>query len=183
MARLVAKGFGQREDVDYTETYSPVSTKDSFRIIMALLAHFNLELHQMDVKIHFLNGSLSEDVYMVQPNGFVESGKENMVCKLKRSIYGLKQASRQWYLKFHNIVTFYGFQENVVDQCIYLRVSGSKYIILVLYVDDILLAANDTNFLLETKQMLSYNFDMKDLGEAHYVLGIEILRDRPRGIL
>ena len=182
-ARLVAKGFSQREGIDYTETHSPVSTKDYFRIIMALVAHFNLELHQMDVKTAFLNGSLSEDVYMVQPDGFVETGKENMVCKLKRSIYGLKQASRQWYLKFHDIVTSYGFQENVVDQCIYLRVSGSRYIILVLYVDDILLAANDTDLLLETKQMLSYSFDMKDLGEAHYVLGIEILRDRPRGIL
>ncbi|KAH9697754.1 Integrase catalytic domain-containing protein [Citrus sinensis] len=99
---------------------------------------------QMDVKTTFLNGSLSEDVYMVQPDGFVETGKENMVCKLK---------------------------------------SGSKYIILVLYVDDILLAANDINFLLETKQMLSYNFDMKDLGEAHYILGIEIIRDRSKRVL
>ncbi|KAH9781008.1 Integrase catalytic domain-containing protein [Citrus sinensis] len=150
-ARLVAKGFSQREGIDYTETYSLVSTKDSFRIIMALVAHFNLELHQMDVKTTFLNGSLSEDVYMMQLDGFVETDRENM--------------------------------ENVVDQCIYLRVSGSKYIILVLYVDDILLAANDTNFLLETKQMLSYSFDMKDLGEAHFVLGIEILRDISRGIL
>ncbi|KAH9669153.1 non-specific serine/threonine protein kinase [Citrus sinensis] len=109
------------------------------------------EMPEMDVKTTFLNGSLSEDVYMVQPDGFVETGRENM--------------------------------ENAVDQCIYLRVSGSKYIILVLYVDDILLATNDTNLLLETKQMLSYSFDMKDLGEAHYVLGIEILRDRSRGIL
>ncbi|KAL9427141.1 hypothetical protein AB3S75_033856 [Citrus x aurantiifolia] len=120
---------------------------------------------------------------MVQPDGFVETGKENMVRKLKRSIYGLKQASKQWYLKFHDIVTSYGFQENVVDQYRYLRVSGSKYIISVLYVDDILLAANDTNFLLETKQMLSYSFDIKDLDEAYFVLGIEILRDKSRGVL
>ncbi|KAH9657228.1 Integrase catalytic domain-containing protein [Citrus sinensis] len=77
-ARLVAKGFSQREGIDYTKTYSPVSTKDSFRIIMALVAHFNLELHHMDVKTAFLNGSLSEDVYMVQPDGFVETGRENM---------------------------------------------------------------------------------------------------------
>ncbi|KAH9687283.1 hypothetical protein KPL70_014708 [Citrus sinensis] len=166
-----------------TKRDARISTKDSFRIIMALVAHFNLELHQMDVKTAFLNGSLSKDVYMVQPEDFIEFGKENMVCKLKRSIYGLKQASRQWYLKFHDIVTSYGFQENVVDQCIYLRVSGSKYIILVLYVDDILLAANDTNFLLETKEILSYSFDMKDLSEAHYILGIEILRDRSKGVL
>ena len=93
-ARLVAKGFTQREGIDYNENFSPVSTKDSFRIIMALVAHFDLELHQMDVKTIFLNGELLENVYMAQPEGFVIKGKENMGCHLKKSIYGLKQASR-----------------------------------------------------------------------------------------
>uniref|UniRef100_A0ACD5WQX7 Uncharacterized protein n=1 Tax=Avena sativa TaxID=4498 RepID=A0ACD5WQX7_AVESA len=95
-ARLVAKGFTQREGVDYNETFSPVSCKDSFRIIMALVAHFDLELHQMDVKTAFLNGVLEENVYMKQPKGFFMEGKEHMGCLLKKSIYGLKQASRQW---------------------------------------------------------------------------------------
>ena len=94
-AKLVAKGYTQKERVDYTETFSPVSSKDSFRIIMALTAHFNLELHQMDVKTAFLNGDLYEEVYMQQPEGFVVDGKEHMVCRLQKSIYGLKQASRQ----------------------------------------------------------------------------------------
>ena len=89
-ARLVAKGFTQREGIDYNETFSPVSCKDSFRIIMALVAHYNLELHQMDVKTAFLNGDLYENVYMAQPKGFVMEGKENMGCRLKKSIYGLK---------------------------------------------------------------------------------------------
>ena len=93
-ARLVAKGYTQREGIDFTETFSPVSTKDSFRLVMALVAHFDLELHLMDVKTAFLNGDLSEEVYMSQPEGFKENGKENMVYRLKRSIYGLKQASR-----------------------------------------------------------------------------------------
>jgi len=93
-ARLVAKGFTQREGIDYNETFSLVSTKDSFRIIMALVAHFDLALHQIDVKTAFLNGELSEKVYMAQPKGFVIKGKENMGYHLKRSIYGLKQASR-----------------------------------------------------------------------------------------
>ena len=114
-ARLVSKGYTQREDIDFTETFSPVSTKDSFRLVMALVAHFDLELHQMDVKTAFLNGDLSEEVYMSQPEGFKENGKENMVCRLKRSIYGLKQASRQWYLKFDKIVTSFGFIENKFD--------------------------------------------------------------------
>ena len=94
-ARLVAKGFTQREGIDYNETFSPVSSKDSFRIIMALVAHYDLELHQMDVKTAFLNGDLYENVYMAQPESFVVEGKEHLGCKLKKSIYGLKQASRQ----------------------------------------------------------------------------------------
>jgi hypothetical protein len=171
-ARLVAKGYSQREGIDYKETFSLVSTKDSLRIIMAMVAHFDLELEQVDVKTAFLNGDLYEDIYMTQPVGFEEPGKEHMVCKLNKSIYGLKQASRQWYLKFDAVVTANGFIENKVDQCIYMKVSGSNFIFLVLYVDDILLASNDKNLLSETKQLLSYHFDMKDLGEASYVLAI-----------
>ncbi|KAJ9689270.1 hypothetical protein PVL29_014779 [Vitis rotundifolia] len=182
-ARLVVKGYSQREGIDFKETFSPVSTKDSFRVIMAIVAHFDLELHQMDVKTAFLNGDLDEDVYMEQPTGFTEVGKEDLVCKLNKSIYGLKQASRQWYLKFDKIITQNGFKENTVDRCIYLRVSGSSYIFLILYVDDILLASNDSDLLIETKHMLSTHFDMKDLGEASYVLGIKILRDRANGVL
>ena len=106
-----------------------------------------------------------------------------MVCKLQKSIYGLKQAFRQWHLKFDEIVTANGFKENIVDQCIYMMVSGSKYIFLVLYVDDILLVDNDINLLIKTKQLLFNHFDMKDFGEASYVLGIQILCDRPSGIL
>ena len=93
-ARLVAKGFTQREGIDYTETFSPISKKDSLRIIMALVAHFDFDLHQMDVKMSFLNGNLEEEVYMKQPEGFSSSEGEHLVCKLKKSIYGLKQASR-----------------------------------------------------------------------------------------
>ena len=137
----------------------------------------------MDVRKSFLNGDLVEDVYMSQPVDFEEVGKENMVCKLQKSIYGLKQAFRQLYLKFDEAVTANGFKENIVDQCIYMKVSGSKYIFLVLYVDDIFLPANDTDLLVETMQLLFSHFDMKDLREASYVLGIQILRDRPSGIM
>ena len=182
-ARLVAKGFTQREGIDYNETFSPVSTKDSFRIVMALVAHFDLELHQMDVKTTFLNGELIENVYMAQPKGFVIEGKEKMGCHLKKSIYGLKQASRQWYLKFDETIRKFGFKENQEDNCIYAKFKNGKYIFLVLYVDDILLASSDMNLLLETKKFLSSNYDMKDMGEASYVLGIEIHRDRNRGVL
>ncbi|RVW73194.1 Retrovirus-related Pol polyprotein from transposon TNT 1-94 [Vitis vinifera] len=148
-ARLVAIGYTQKEGIDYKETFSPVSKKDSLRIVMALVAHFDLELHQMDVKTAFLNGDLHEEVYMDQPEGFQVKGKAHM---------------------------------NLVDQCIYLKISGSKICIIVLYVDDMLLASNYMGMILETKQFLSKNFDMKDLGEASYVIGIEIHRDRSRGL-
>ena len=120
---------------------------------------------------------------MDQPEGFKVPGKENLVCKLKKSIYGLKQASRQWYIKFNDTITSYGFVENTVDRCIYMKVNGSKFVILVLYVDDILLAANDISLLHDVKKYLSKNFEMKDMGEASYVIGIEIFRDRKQGLL
>lgn len=122
---------------------------------MALVAHFNLELHQMDVKTAFLNGDIDETIYMKQPENFVFGDPKKIVYKLKKSIYGLKQASRQWYYKFHQVVLSFGFEMNVVDDCIYHKFSRSKFIFLVLYVDDILLASNNIGLLHETKRFLS----------------------------
>ena len=137
----------------------------------------------MDVKTTFLNGDLYENIYMAQPKGFVVKGKEHMGCRLKKSIYGLKQASRQWYLKFDETIRKFGFKENEEDNCIYAKFRNGKFIFLILYVDDILLASSDVGLLLETKKFLSSNFDMKDLGEASFVLGIEIHRHRTKGVL
>ena len=104
-AQLVVKGFTQKNGTDYKETFLHVSKKDSFRIIMTLVTHYDLELDKMNVKIAFLNKNLEDDVYMDQPVGFIEEGKEHMMCKLKNSIYELKQTSRQWYIKFND--TYY----------------------------------------------------------------------------
>jgi len=109
----------------------------------------------MDVKTTFLNGDLEEEVYTKQPEGFSCNNGEHLVSKLNESIYGLKQAPRQWYLNFHGMISSFGFDENPMYQCIYHKVNGSKICFLVVYVDDILLAANDWGLLHEVKQFLS----------------------------
>ena len=132
----------------------------------------------MDVKTTFLNGELEEEVYMKQPERFSSSTGDHLVCKLNKSINGLKQASCQWYLKFHTVITSFGFKENVMDHCIHKKISGSKTCFLVLYVNDILLETNNKGLPCVVKQLLSKNFDMKDMGEASYVIGIKIHQER-----
>jgi hypothetical protein len=137
----------------------------------------------MDVKTTFLNGDLLENVYMAQPKGFIMIGKERMGCHMRKSIYVLKQASRQWYLKFDETIRCFGFKENEEDNCIYAKFKSGKFIFLILYVDDIILASSDVSLLLKTKRFLSSIFYMNDLGEASFVLGIEIHRDRRKRVL
>ncbi|RDX79437.1 hypothetical protein CR513_40134, partial [Mucuna pruriens] len=168
--RVVAKGFTQKEDIDYKDTFSSVSSKDSFRIVMALVAHFDLELHQMDVKVAFLNGDIDEMIYMVQLENFVSNKSKNPSVASNR-------------LPINDITSSINFEENVVNDCVYHKFSGSKYIFLVLYIDDILLVSSDTCLLYETKRFFTKNFEMKDLGETSLVLGIQILRDCSQGIL
>ena len=137
----------------------------------------------MDVNRTFLNGDFQEDVYLKQLKGFISNGNDHMVCKFKKSIYGLKQVSHQWYLKFHYVISSFGFTKNIMDQCIYHKVSGSKIIFLALYMDDILLTSHDLSTLQEVKQFLSQQFDMKDMDEISYVIGIKINRNKSQGIL
>lgn len=120
---------------------------------------------------------------MDQPTGFSIRGQEHKVCKLNRSIYGLKQASRQWNLKFHEAMLQDKFEMVNEDHCVYVKTSGKGFVILSLYVDDILLAGNNETLIRSTKGWLSTNFEMKDMGEASYVLGVKITRDRPKRLL
>ena len=155
----------------------------SVRILLAIAAYFDYEIWQMDVKTTFLNGKLTEDVYMVQPEGFVDSKNAGKVCKLQRSIYGLKQASRSWNRRFDEVVKEFGFMQNRDESCVYKKLSGSSIEFLILYVDDILLIGNDVPFLTTIKDSLKKSFSMKDLGEAAYILGIKIYRDRSRRLI
>ncbi|KAK8609034.1 hypothetical protein V6N13_025341 [Hibiscus sabdariffa] len=153
------------------------------RLVAKVAAFHDYEIWQMDVKTAFLNGKLEEDVYMTQPEGFVTPDNARKVCKLQRSIYGLKQASRSWNLRFNEAIQQFGFIRNEDEPCVYKKFSGSIVSFLILYVDDILIIGNDIPTLQSIKTWLSSCFSMKDLGEAAYILGIKIYRDRSRRIL
>ncbi|KAL0560230.1 hypothetical protein IC582_000630 [Cucumis melo] len=132
----------------------------------------------MDVKTAFLNENLKKSIYMVQPEGFIQKDQEEKVCKLQKSIYGLKQASRSRNIRFDTAIKSYGFEHNVDEPCVYKRIIKSTVAFLVLYVDDILLIGNDVGYLTDIKEWLATQFQMKDLGNAQYVLGIQIVRNR-----
>jgi hypothetical protein len=182
-ARLVAKGFRQIQGVDYDESFSPVTMLKSIQILLAIAAYFDYKISQMDIKTTFLNGNIKEELYMVQLEGFVDPKDANKVCKLQRSIYGLKQASRSWNLRFDEVIKGFGFVQNTKESCIYKKMSGSSGSFLVLSVDDILLIVNDVQMLNSVKEYLNNNFSMKDMGEVAYILGIKIYRDRSRRLL
>ena len=137
----------------------------------------------MDVKTAFLNGYLKEELYMMQPEGFVDTKGANKVRKLQRSIYGLVQASRSWNIRFDGVIKAFGFLQTFGEACTYKEVSGSSVAFLILYGDDILLMGNDIEFLESIKAYLNKCFSMKDLGEAAYILGIKIYRDRSRRLI
>lgn len=180
-ARLVAKGFTQKEGIDFTEVFSPVVKYKTIRIMLSLVAQFNLELEQMDVKTTFLHGELDETIYMEQPEGFEVQKEKDMVCLLKRSLYGLKQSPRQWYKRFDTFITQKGFQRSFYDACLYFKgddVLKAEY--LLLYVDDMLLISKEKSKVSRMKDILKSEFEMKDLGPAGRILGMRISRNRDK---
>jgi len=175
-ARLVIKGYKQREGLDYFDTYSPVTRINSIRMILAIAALRHLEVNQMDVKTAFLNGNLDEEIYMEQPEGFRTPDSGKKVCRLVKSLYGLKQAPKKWHEKFDHAMITNGFKINECDKCVYVKETGDDYIILCLYVDDILIVGSSDKLVKSTKHMLNSRFDMKDMGLANVILGIKIIK-------
>ncbi|KAL0420476.1 UNVERIFIED_CONTAM: hypothetical protein Slati_3070500 [Sesamum latifolium] len=152
----------------------------SIRILLAIAAWYDYEIWQMDVKTAFLNGFVEQEIFMDE--GFTSVGEEQKVCRLQRSIYGLKQASQSWNTHFDEVIRGYNIIKNEHDPCVY-KISGSSIAYLVLYVDDILLIENDVKMLGDIKVWLCTQFFIKDMGEASYILGIKIYRDRSKRML
>ena len=176
-ARLVARGFSQRKTLDYDETFAPVARIGTFRCVLALANQFKLLIHQMDVKTAFLNGTLKENIYMRVPDG-VAVKSNNMVCKLHKSLYGLKQSARCWYEHFNTILIERGFKNSSADNCLYLLDNNdiAKNIYVILYVDDLVIATKDITTMNNFKNFLMKQFEMVDLKEIKHFLGIRIER-------
>ncbi|KAK9133630.1 hypothetical protein Scep_013158 [Stephania cephalantha] len=182
-ARLVVKGFQQKAGIDFTEIFSPVVKMTTIRTVLSIVAAEDLHLEQLDVKTAFLHGDLEENIYMQQPQGYVEAGKEHLVCKLHKSLYGLKQAPRQWYLKFDKFMLTIGYMRCHADHFCYFKKFDNSYVILLLYVDDMLIAGSNIEKIENLKEQMAKEFSMKDLGAAKQILGLRIERDRKNKLL
>ena len=155
---------------------------NSIRMVFAIAAMRNLEVHQMDVKIAFLNRDLDEEIFMEQPEGFFAPRQEKKVYKLVKLLYVLNQAPKQWHKKFDNVMMSHDFKINYYDKCVYVKDTDHGYVIVCLYVDGLLIVGSDDKMITSTKNMLNSRFDMKNLGLVDVILGIRIKRT-PNGLI
>ncbi|KAE8655983.1 Phosphatidylinositol/phosphatidylcholine transfer protein SFH1 [Hibiscus syriacus] len=177
-ARLEVKGYAQKECIDFNEIFCPVVRLITIRVVLAMCATLNIHLELLDVKRAFLHGNLEEEIYMLQSEGFEEDEKKNLVCRLNKSLYGLKYALRCWYKRFDSFIMCLGYNRLNADPCVYFKRSGGNdFVILLLYVDDMLVAGPNKDHIEELKAQLAREFEMKDLGSANKILGMQIHRD------
>jgi len=181
-ARLVAKGYSQTYGIDYDETFAPVAKMGTVRTLISCAVNFGWPLHQMDVKNAFLHGDLQEEVYMEIPPGFANNQTAGKVCRLKKSLYGLKQSPRAWFDRFRRAVCGMGYTQCNGDHTVFYKHRGSFITVMAVYVDDIVITGDDVEEIRYLKENLGKAFEVKDLGPLKYFLGIEIARS-PKGIV
>ena len=177
-ARVVAQGFSQVEGIDYNETFAPVTKFNSIRLLLALAACYDWEIHQMDVKSAFLNGELNEEIYMRPPPGY--RAAPDTVWRLKKALYGLKQASREWYKTFSSELKTLSFTCIQADHCVFYKNIDGHDLIIAVYVDDNLILSDSLDLVNKTKKELSSRFEMTDLGDVNWILNMEVTRDCPK---
>lgn len=168
----MAKGFTQRYGLDYLETFSPFVKMATVRCLLSFAAHHHWPLHQLDINNAFLHGRVNEEVYMKAPEGL--HNPEHLVCKLVKSLYGLKQASRQWFARLNEELHLLGYVQSKNDYSLFIQRKDNHVIIVALYVDDIIFTRSDESGITSFKQHLHHTFSIKDLGLLNFFLGIKI---------
>ena len=176
-ARLVARGFSQKYGVDYDEVFAPVVRQTTFRTLLTVASQKGMIIKHFDAKTAFLNGELEETIFMKLPEGYIGAGKKDLVCKLKKGIYGLKQAAKVWNDKINSLLKDYGFVQSTADPCLYVKNDKGDSIFLIIYVDDFLIAAKNIKKIDQTSDFLRGHFQLTDLGTLRHYLGIEIRRN------
>ena len=178
--RLVSKSYTQQEGIDFVDTLSPVAKMIKVKTLLAVAAAKNWSLTQLDISNAFLNGELTKEIYMKLPLGYTPKADvtlpPNVVCKLNKSLYGLKQASRQWFMKFSMILLSLGFQKSHSDHTLFIKRVEGKYVAVLFYVDEIIIASNNDDDVLFIKDSLTAHFKLRDLGPLRYFLSLEIVR-------
>ncbi|KAJ9545054.1 hypothetical protein OSB04_024761 [Centaurea solstitialis] len=180
-ARLVAKGYSQHEGIDYDETFAPVARIEAIRIFLAYAAHKNIKVFQMDVKSAFLNGVLHEEVYIEQPEGFVDPDFPDDVCILDKALYGLKQAPRAWYETLTNHLLSKEFKRGTIDTTLFLKKEGDDLLLVQIYVDDIIFGSTNPELCTKFSKIMETEFEMSMMGELNFFLGIQV-KQNPDGI-
>ncbi|GJS71290.1 retrovirus-related pol polyprotein from transposon TNT 1-94 [Tanacetum coccineum] len=180
-ARLVAQGFRQEEGINFEESFAPVARIEAIRIFVENAAHKNMTIYQMDVKMAFLNGELKEEVYVSQPEGFVDQDNPSHVYKLKKALYGLKQAPRAWYDMLSSFLISQHFSKDAVDPTLFTQQAGNDLLLVQIYVDDIIFASTNTAICNEFANQMTTKFKMSMMGQISFFSGLQISQS-PRGI-
>lgn len=175
-SRLVSKGYNQQEGIDYFETFSPVIKSTTFHTVLNVATSRNWCLRQIDINNAFLQGNLTEEVYMRQHPGFVDPDKPHHICRLNKAIYGLKQAPRAWYVELKTFLLQLGFQNSVADTALFVLQQGDTLTYLLVYVDDIIVTGNNQHLVERILKALASRFSLKDMGELSYFLGIKVIK-------
>ncbi|GJZ22063.1 retrovirus-related pol polyprotein from transposon TNT 1-94, partial [Tanacetum coccineum] len=180
-SRLVAKGYAQKEGIDFEESFAPVARLEAVRLFIAYAAHKSFIVYQMDFETTFLYGPLKEEVYVNQPDGFVDQYHPDKVYRLKKALYGLKQAPRAWYDELSNFLVSKGFSKGSIDPTLFITKHGEDILLVQIYVDDILFGSTNLKHSKRFGKLMHSKFDMSMMGELKYFLGIQI-HQSPRGI-